>query len=293
LLKADRLVEAEAEFREALRLIPQYGYTRVYLGMASAARGDPERAIAEFNAALRLRPRFTVARVRLAMAYEQQGRFDGALAEYDRALRIDPDAVTALVRSAAILERRGQWDDAVARYRRALAVDADQDETRIALGAALLAKARWAEARDIFATFRTRHPDSYAARFYIGLTYARQGQDDRAWAEWRDAVRLNPEDPDLLVELGLLFARRGEWSAAVRWFDQALSLDSGRVSAHLNLASAAEQLGDVRRARAHYRAVADAPAGTADEARAQARAALGRLGRNVERSGAAGAGGDR
>ena len=278
LLNADRLVEAEAEFQEALRLIPQYGYTRVYLGMVSAARGDPERAIAEFTAALRLRPRFTEARVRLAMAREQQGRFDEALAEYDRVLRDEPTAATALVRSAVIFEHRGQWDEAVARYRRALAVDADRDETRIALGAALLRKEQWAEARDLFATFLVRHPDSYAARFYIGLTYARQGQDDRALAEWRDAVRLNPEDPDLLVELGLLFARRGKWSDAVRWFDQAVSLDPGRVSVHLNLASVAERLGDVRRARSHYRAVLDAAPGAADDLlRAQAREALRRL----------------
>jgi Tfp pilus assembly protein PilF len=172
-----------------------------------------------------------------------------------------------------------------------LAVDADRDKTRIALGAALLRKEQWAEARDLFATFRVHHPDSYAARFYIGLTYARQGQDDRALAEWRDAVRLNPEDPELLVELGLLFARRGQWSDAIRWFDQALSLDPGIVSAHLNLASAAERLGDVRRARSHYRAVLDAAPGAADEAlRAQAREALRRLGLSVDRPSAAGPG---
>jgi Flp pilus assembly protein TadD len=104
-------------------------------------------------------------------------------------------------------------------------------------------------------------------------------------------VRLNPEDPELLVELGLLFARRGQWSDAIRWFDQALSLDPGIVSAHLNLASAAERLGDVRRARSHYRAVLDAAPGAADEAlRAQAREALRRLGLSVDRPSAAGPG---
>jgi tetratricopeptide (TPR) repeat protein len=92
----------------------------------------------------------------------------------------------------------------------------------------------------------------------------------------------------------LLFARRGQWSDAIRWFDQALSLDPGWVSSHLNLASAAERLGDVRRAQSHYRAVLDAASSAADEAlRAQARAGLGRLARNVDRGGAAGAGVER
>jgi tetratricopeptide (TPR) repeat protein len=193
-----------------------------------------------------------------------------------------------------IFEHRGQWDEAVARYRRALAVDADRDETRIALGAALLRKEQWAEARDLFATFWVHHPDSYAARFYIGLTYARQGQDDRALAEWREVVALNHDDPELWFELGLLYARHGQWSDAVRWYDRVLSHDPAHVPAHLNLASAAERLGDVRRAQSHYWAVLDAAPGAADEAlRAQARAGLGRLARNVNRGGAAGAGVER
>ncbi len=293
LLKAERPADAETEFQKALRLIPDYGYTHVYLGMAHVARGNTEGAIAEFNTALRMRPRFTEARVRLGMAYEQQERFDGALAEYERALGDEPNAVFALVRSAALLERRGRVDEAISRYRQALRIDSDQDEARGRLGAALLAKERWSEARDVFTSFLARYPASSAARFYVGLTYARQGQDDRALAEWRDAVELNRDDPDLLFELGQLYARRGQWSDAIGWYDRVLSRDPARVSAHLSLASAAERLGDVRRARSHYRAVLDATPGTADDAlRAQARAALGRLGRNVDRSGPAGAGRD-
>ena len=281
LTEAGRLEEARDAFEHALRLAPRSALVHGSLGVLFARRGDWERSAVSFENALKISPLYTFAQLRLAEAYEHQGRVDKALALYERVLQNDPEWTTGLVRSATLLERQGQWDEAVARYRWALRIDPDEDEARVRLGAALMAKGKWADARDVFAALLARRPDSYAARFYIGLTYARQGQDDRALAAWRDAVPLNRDDHDLLLELGLLYARRGQWSDAIGWYDQALNLDPGMVSAHLNLASAAERLGDVGRARSHYLAVLNvARPGMTDEAlRAEARAALGRLSR--------------
>ncbi len=254
LLNDGRLDEAEREFQTALRLIPKYAFTHVYLGMTYAKRGDTERAIDAFNTALSFRPRFTEARVRLGMTYEQQGRSDLALAEYERALGDDPAATSALVRSAGLFAAREQWAEAMSRYRRALAIDPQDDEAAVALGALFLRLERWPEAREIFNAFLARHPDSSAARFYIGMAHAREGRDDAALPHWLEAVRLNPDDPELLIELGLLYGRRGQWADAIGWYDRALQRDPASFMAHVNLALAAERAGDAARALAHYRA---------------------------------------
>ncbi len=254
LLNDGRLDEAEREFQAALRLIPKYAFTHVYLGMAYAKRGDTERAIDAFNTALAFRPHFTEARVRLGMTYEQQARSDLALEEYERALGDDPAAISALVRSAGLWSARGEWAEAVSRYRRALAIDPQDDGATVALGALFLRLERWPEGRETFTAFLARHPDSFAARFYIGLTHAREGRDDSALPYWLEAARLNPDDPELLIELGLLYGRRGEWANAIGWYDRALQHDPGSFTAHVNLALAAERAGDAGRAISHYRA---------------------------------------
>jgi tetratricopeptide (TPR) repeat protein len=254
LLHDGRLDEAEREFQAALRQIPKYGFTHVYLGMTYAKRGDTERAIHAFNTALLFRPRFAEARVRLGMTYEQQGQPDLALAEYERALGDDPATISALVRSAGLFAARGRWEEAVSRYRRVLAIDSRDDEAAVALGALFLRLERWREARETFNAFLARHPDSSGARFYIGMTHAREGRDDVALPHWLEAARLNPDDPELLIELGLLYGRRGEWGNAIGWYDRALQRDPALFTAHVNLALAAERAGDAGRAISHYQA---------------------------------------
>jgi len=254
LLDASRLDEAQRSFEHARRLAPGLAVVHSNLGVVFTRLGEWDRAAASFEFALKINPFSPFAQLRLAEVYEHQGRVDKALVLYERILRNDPEWTTGLVRSAALLERRGRWEEAVARYRRAIEIDPDQDEARVALGAALLARERWAAAREAFLGVLARRPDSYAARFYIGMTYAREGRDDAALPHWLEAARLNPDDPELLIELGLLYGRRGEWVDAIGWYDRALQREPASFMAHVNLALAAERVGDAGRAISHYRA---------------------------------------
>jgi len=63
--------EAEAAFREAIRINPRYADPYTNLGALFFRRGDTESAIQNWKEALRISPQHTVAQVYMNMAKEQ------------------------------------------------------------------------------------------------------------------------------------------------------------------------------------------------------------------------------
>ena len=74
LLEAGRVAEAAAEFRLALKTIPDSPEAHNNLGIALGSQGKMDEAIAEFEKALRARPDFAEARKNLTMAREGRRR---------------------------------------------------------------------------------------------------------------------------------------------------------------------------------------------------------------------------
>ena len=79
--------EAEASFREALRLRPGYAEAAAYLGVALSAQGRFAEAEASLRHALRIRPDLGEASYRLGVALASLGRDEEALQEFAAALR--------------------------------------------------------------------------------------------------------------------------------------------------------------------------------------------------------------
>lgn len=88
---------------------------------------------------------------------------------------------------------------------------------------------------------------------YMGVTFAEQGETDRAIAEFREALRIRPDHVEALSDLGAALDGRGQTAAALEFLEQAHRLrpDSPKVS--LNLGSALVNAGRVDQAIALYR----------------------------------------
>jgi tetratricopeptide (TPR) repeat protein len=254
LLRAGRLREARQALERAIQLAPGYPTPHNNLGVLLLREGDAANAALEFERAISLKPGYSTAALNLADAYRRLERVDAALTVYDGLSKQYPDWPEPLIRSASLLKSLGRLDGAIDRYRRAVGKHPERDDAVLRLGATLLLANRWAEARDVFTAFRSRHPRSYPAQYCIGLTYAREGDDDRALIEWRKALSLDASHPDLPFELGLLHARRGQWADAAAWHEHALRIDPGHRLAHLNFAVAAVLTGRPEIAAVHFKA---------------------------------------
>ncbi len=86
--------------------------------------------------------------------------------------------------------------------------------------------------------------------------HAAAGRVDAAIACYRAALDIDPDNPGVLHNLGVLVASGGDPAAAIGYFDRALQADPSYVSAHMNRASACRALGRVGEAVVSLRRVA-------------------------------------
>ena len=85
-----RLAEAEAAYRKALGLDPEYVAALIGLGEIEAQFGRPDSAIQRFDAAIEIDPHQAKAHLAEGRVLEAIGRTDEAAAAYFRTLELDP-----------------------------------------------------------------------------------------------------------------------------------------------------------------------------------------------------------
>jgi protein O-mannosyl-transferase len=85
-----RLADAEAAYREAIRLDPAFAGARINLGIALAMRGVADEAASQLSEAIRLDPGDASAHYNLGALLARQGRTTEAKAQFEETLRISP-----------------------------------------------------------------------------------------------------------------------------------------------------------------------------------------------------------
>ena len=92
LAQAGRYLEAEREFREATRLLPDFTDAYTQLGVVNATLGDYAAAREALETALRLDPERAAVHTNLGVLAIHEGRPDAALPHFRRAAELDPSS---------------------------------------------------------------------------------------------------------------------------------------------------------------------------------------------------------
>lgn len=163
-LAAGRLTEAEASFRHALALKPDYtGFAATNLGVTLARAGRAAEALEYFRLENELLPEKPSTHDNLGNLLTQLGRDTEAAVAFERALRLDGAFVPALNNLAGVHFRAGRLADAIQLYQRAAALDPFDIRLRRNLAVALLLAGRTAEVIQVLQVEMERpdlHPDS-------------------------------------------------------------------------------------------------------------------------------------
>ncbi len=161
------LAGAEAAFRQALRLDPNYTHAHNNLGLVLHDKGDLQGAIAEHKEALHLDPKFAWAHNNLGWALQDKGDKAGAEAAFREAIRLDPKLVLAHINLGVVLRDQGDKTGAEAVFREAIRID----------------------------------PQSALAHTHLGWMLQQKGDLDGAIVAFKEALRLDPRQPYALVYL--------------------------------------------------------------------------------------------
>ncbi|MCE3005019.1 MAG: tetratricopeptide repeat protein [Xanthomonadaceae bacterium] len=277
-----QLPAARAALENAAAVAPEDGRFPYLLGFLSTLDRQPARARDEFRLALSLDAQYLPIRWRLAAVQLELGDLAGARATVEPTAKARPDLAPAAAILGEVALREKRHADAERWFAQALKADpkatalhARRAEALAALGRSADAEAARRQAGDATPGFTDPLVEGiYAPPPMLpseqALALAAQGKHAEGAALLDAALKVLPEDPDLLAAYARLEADRGRMDAATARADAALKARPDAADALLAKGMVLEMQGREADARSRYEAAV-----RADLKLAPARLALG------------------
>ena len=180
---------AEAEFREALRLNPNYAPAHHWYSELLTILGRRAEAIAEIQKARELDPLSLAINDTLASTLYMARRYDEAAVEERQTLELDPSYSSAHNGLGWIYAKQGKYGPALIEFQRAaqLSAQAPQDLAALAWGYAVAGKSQ--QARDLAQQLETRSRRQYVSPEALARIYAALGENDLAMKRLQQAYK--------------------------------------------------------------------------------------------------------
>jgi tetratricopeptide (TPR) repeat protein len=125
----------------------------------------------------------------------------------------------------------GEYAEARRKYREIQIAYPDNLEAHLGMARIEMLTGRSKQSEQILTDLVKDHPESTAVRISIGQMYAQQEKWDEAIRAFEDACEIDPENQDCRYELGVAFARVGNYDQAL----SNLSFSVGEPAAHYNI----------------------------------------------------------
>jgi tetratricopeptide (TPR) repeat protein len=185
------------EYREAIRMKPDWAEPYNALGRDLAAKGDWDGAIKEYLEVVRLDPNNADAHQSLAFAFEKKKDWDGEVKEYREVVRLKPDNDTWRFALGGALENKKDWDGAIQAYHEALRLSPHNALYRSSLGDAFAGKKDWDGAIRAYREAIRLKPNDADVHYDLGTVLEGKGEDQSALEEYRKAQALDPKSPTI------------------------------------------------------------------------------------------------
>ena len=243
-------------FREASKRAPYWAYPMHNLALAYVEKGDYDSAIRTYQRAMQLAPGVLYLPYNLGLLYQRLNRPRDAEAEYRKALALDANNAQTLNALGALKAETGRRVDAEQFYKQALETDPGLLAARYNLAQLLAADPkRSSEAAALWRDNLTRNPQHLPSRIALAGYLASSGDTAGAASEYETvvaakpdyiaarlalanakpteaipqleaAIKIQPENPEILERLGRAYSTAGRKSEADDALRKALTLST-------------------------------------------------------------------
>ncbi len=195
LQRQNRLVEADAVYRQILAVEPDHPQAVHFSGVLAHQMGRTEDAVARIERSLALSPEQADWYNNFGIVLQEHGRLDEAIAAYRRAIALDPDHANAYSNLGVLLRAQGKPDEAEEAYRTAFRLNPEHIEAYTNLGVLLNAQKRSEEAVACFCKVITLRPRHKEARRLLALAHCTLGDVNEAIRIFEEWLVEEPDDP--------------------------------------------------------------------------------------------------
>ena len=222
--EAERLNEASTAFHRALALNPKAAAAYNGIGRICYHTGPPAAAIAAYEQAIALDPHYIAPFYGLGILYSAQlGDYAQAVAAFQRGLQHNPGDAFLTASLGSTYARMGRIDEAITTLQQAAVLDPASAFTQSWLSILYLHRQRYDEAIAACQQEITL-ADAHSPHRLLGLIYAARGQTTAAITELEQAVTLEAEDYEAQAALAKLYQQTGRQREAEEKFALAQTL---------------------------------------------------------------------
>jgi Flp pilus assembly protein TadD len=153
--------------------------------------------------------------MRIGAAAQSGGDLPNAVSVFRRAAEMAPQDPAPLIAAGDVLLQMGAVNEAIVSYNAALVRPGDTQAAQVGLTKAFLKTGKPALALSPLAKAMEEHPEDPKLLLLLGVTKDLAGQHLEAQAYYRDGLGRAPGDPALTVNLALSLALTGNYSEAI------------------------------------------------------------------------------
>ncbi len=247
-----------AYLRLVLRLDPSRDEAWLLVGDAMREAGDVDAARSAYNRPRAGSSEYAAARARLAWTYQDASDGPGALKIIDEAVKAAPDSIDAQTAYADLLRANKRYAESAAVLDKVVVQEGDRADWRLyyARGVSLERAGRWPEAeRDLRQALKLQ-PDQPEVLNYLGYSWVDRGERlKEALAMIEKAVEAQPKSGAMTDSLGWAHYRLGDYKRAVDLLERAVELDASDPDVNNHLGDASWRVGRKLEARFQWNRV--------------------------------------
>jgi tetratricopeptide (TPR) repeat protein len=242
--QSGHLAEAEACYRELLRIEPDHAEALHLLGVIAQQNGDYAQAERLIRSAIARNPLAADYHNNLGNTHRLQGDLTRAISSYRQANALDANQIEALHSLANSLADRGDFAEAEMCFLELLRRQPTFADAHYNLGNAKLKQGDATAAIKHYQHAIKLQPGCAAYHFNLAHALQRIGRLAEAAEEYRRVVGIAPDDFDATYNLGIVLHELKEFAQAADAFRRALALKPDLPQAMSNLAAALQGLDD-------------------------------------------------
>jgi TolB-like protein/class 3 adenylate cyclase/Flp pilus assembly protein TadD len=213
--------KARAAALRALELDNTLGEAHAALGIIKQNWDwDWPGAEAEFKRAIELNPNYATAHHWYSVWLRSLGRFDEASREIHRAQDLDPLSPIIGLNVGAVLLYNRQNEPAIAEFRKVIELSPDFASAHAFLGSAHTMRGAFSEGIAEFQTVRRLAGSSPYGLGGLGYSYAVSGRTGEARKVLDDLMRFSQQGYDVQLEVAAVYCGLGDREQAFTWLDQ-------------------------------------------------------------------------
>ncbi len=205
-------------------------------GIELADRGWLDQATREFSRAIELDPSSPFPRINRASVYMEQGAYLEAMEDLLTSIRLAPEEASAHYHLGVLLAHHGT-ELATQELKLTLEMEPDQVDSLLHLGMIYADQGEFREAEGAFQRALDLDPLDPFVHREMGILLMEKGNIHRSIAHLKTACDQQPEDKEIIVDLATAYIQAGFYNKAQQLLQQVLAKDPDHLQANYHMAA--------------------------------------------------------